>query len=186
MSNAGRDALRRFFVSGYDELRARLTRRLGSAELAADALHETWLRIERAEPAGPVQSPRNYLLQMAANVAAKQRASDNRLVTISDAKFAIGLVDENPSPERAVVARSEVQALARALSELSPRRREVLLASRLHGETMRSIASRLGISLRLAEFELRDALAHCALRLSRASTKSDMRAMAARGDGEAI
>ncbi|WP_072375419.1 sigma-70 family RNA polymerase sigma factor [Hyphomicrobium sp. NDB2Meth4] len=183
MSSAARDVLRRFFVLGYDELRSRLTRRLGSAELAADALHETWLQIERAEPSGHVHSPRNYLLQMAANLAAKQRASDNRLVTLSDAKHAIGLVDEDPDPERAVLARSDIQALARALSELSPRRREVLLASRVHGETMRSIASRLGISLRLAELELRDALAHCALRLQRLDTRSNVRA-AAREDGE--
>jgi RNA polymerase sigma factor (sigma-70 family) len=167
MTNSNREALRHFFLLGYNELRIRLTRRLGSAELAGDALHETWLRIDRAEPAGAVHSPKHYLLQMAANVATKQRALESRLVTLSDAKSAIGLVDETPDPEQATLARFEVEALAHALAELTPRRREVLLASRLMGEPMQSIADRLGISKRLAELELKEALAHCTLRLER-------------------
>ncbi|MTD94382.1 sigma-70 family RNA polymerase sigma factor [Hyphomicrobium sp. xq] len=167
MSKSSRDALREFFLLGYDELRARLTRRLGSAELASDALHETWLRIESADPAGSVQSPKHYLLQMAANVALKRLSIENRFVTLTDAKMAIGLVDETPDPERAAIARSEVEAVAKALAELTPRRREILLASRLSGDPLWTIAQRLGISQRLVELELRDALAHCALRLER-------------------
>lgn len=170
MSSSSRKALWQSFVLGYDELRARLTRRLGSAELASDALHETWLRIASANPRS-VQSPKHYLLQMAANVALKQLSSESRFVTLTDAKMAIGLVDETPDPERAAIARSEAEAVARALSELTPRRREILLASRLRGDPLWAIAQRLGISQRLVELELRDALAHCALRVERTVVK---------------
>ncbi|MBN4668834.1 sigma-70 family RNA polymerase sigma factor, partial [Pandoraea nosoerga] len=92
---------------------------------------------------------------------------EKRLVTLSDAKAAIGLVDEAPDPERAANARSEVEALRRALAELTPRRRQILLLSRLDGIVLRDIAARLGISQRLVELELKHALAHCALRLGR-------------------
>jgi RNA polymerase sigma-70 factor (ECF subfamily) len=167
MTYSSRDALRRFFVLGYDDLRSRLIRRLGSAELASEALHETWLRIERAAPVGPVHSPKGYLLRVAINVALKRWGAEKRFVTLSDAKTAIGIADDAPDPERAALARSEMEVLARALSELTPRRRDILLASRLEGVTLRDIAARLDISQRLVEIELKHALAHCALRLDR-------------------
>jgi len=167
MSNSSREALRKFFVLGYDELRTRLIRRLGSVELASDALHDTWLRIDNARPAGIVLSPKHYLLQMASNTALKRRSTEKRFVTLTDAKMAIGLVDDAPDPERAAIARSEVEALARALAELTPRRRDILLSSRLKCIPLWAIAERLGISQRLVEIELKHALAHCALRLKR-------------------
>jgi RNA polymerase sigma factor (sigma-70 family) len=171
MSASNRDLLRRFFVHGYDELRTRLTRRLGSAELASDVLHDTWLRIERAVPVGEVRSPKQYLLQMAFHAALTHWRGDKRFVTLSDAKAAIDLPDEEPGPERAAAARSEVATLTRALAELTPRRRDILLASRLDGVALRDIASRLGVSQRLVELELKHALAHCALRLNREVTQ---------------
>jgi RNA polymerase sigma factor (sigma-70 family) len=167
MNDSNRAALRRFFVLGYDELRARLTRRFGSVELASDALHETWLRLESAVPAGVVRSPRNYLLQMAANVALRRLKADNNFVTLTDAKMAVGIADDAPDPECAAIASSEVAVLAKALSELTPRRREILLASRLDGVQLWAIAERLGVSQRLVEIELKHALAHCALRVDR-------------------
>jgi len=167
MNDSNRDTLRRFFVLGYDELRARLTRRFGSVELASDALHETWLRLENAAPADVVRSPKHYLLQMAANVALKRLRAENAFVTLTDAKMAVGIIDDAPDPECAAMARSEVAALAKALSELTPRRRDILLASRLESIPLWAIAERLGVSQRLVEIELKHALAHCALRLER-------------------
>jgi RNA polymerase sigma-70 factor (ECF subfamily) len=167
MNSSNRDTLRRFFLLGYDELRARLTRRFGSVELASDVLQETWLRLENAAPADVVRSPRNYLLQMAANVALKRLRAENSFVTLTDAKMAIGIIDDMPDPECSAMARSEVAALARALSELTPRRRDILLASRLEGIQLWAIAERLGVSQRLVEIELKHALAHCALRVGR-------------------
>ena len=167
MNESNRDALQRFLVLGYDELRSRLTRRFGSVELASDVLHETWIRIESASPAGVVRSPRNYLLQMAANVALRRLKDENGYVTLTDAGMAVGIVDDAPDPESAAMARSEVAALAKALSELTPRRRDILLLSRLEGVQLWAIAERLRVSQRLVEIELKHALAHCALRVER-------------------
>jgi RNA polymerase sigma factor (sigma-70 family) len=171
MNESNRDALQRFLVLGYDELRSRLTRRFGSVELASDVLHETWIRIESASPAGVVRSPRNYLLQMAANVALRRLKAESGYVTLTDARMAVGIVDDAPDPESAAMARSEVAALAKALSELTPRRRDILLLSRLEGVQLWAIAERLCVSQRLVEIELKHALAHCALRVERSVVK---------------
>jgi RNA polymerase sigma-70 factor (ECF subfamily) len=53
------------------------------------------------------------------------------------------------------------------LEELTPRRRMILLASRVEEVTLQEIANRLGISQRLVEIELKHALDHCAERLQR-------------------
>ena len=68
MSETGRDALRRSLILGYEDLKARLTRQLGSAELASDALQETYLRLVRGAELAPVHRPGAYLLRMASRV----------------------------------------------------------------------------------------------------------------------
>jgi DNA-directed RNA polymerase specialized sigma24 family protein len=57
--------------------------------------------------------------------------------------------------------------LVQALADLTPRRRDILLASRLENIPLHVIAARLDVSQRLVEIELKHALAHCALRLDR-------------------
>ena len=52
-------------------------------------------------------------------------------------------------------------------SDKSPRRRDILLASRLEGISLRDIAGRHGISQRMVEIELKYALMHCGRRMGR-------------------
>ena len=93
MSDSGRDTLRRVFELGYDDLRIRLVNRTGSSEIANDALHETWLRINRAAPSGPVHSPKGYIFRIAMNVVLQRWQVENRFATLSDAKMAIGIAE---------------------------------------------------------------------------------------------
>ncbi len=167
MSVSGQEVLRQAFTLAYDELRRRLTRRLGSVELASEALHDAWLRLDRAQSIGAVHNPISYLLQMGFNAALKRRAADQRTIGLTDARMALGIADETPDPEHAMIARSDVEVLGRALAELPPRRRQILLASRLDRRTLSEIAQQLGVSQRLVELELKHALAHCAQRLNR-------------------
>ncbi len=61
--------LRSFLVQRYDQLKQRLALRLGNAELAEDALHETWLKLQRSQSIpGPIATPQAYLLRMAVNL----------------------------------------------------------------------------------------------------------------------
>jgi RNA polymerase sigma-70 factor, ECF subfamily len=167
MSDSSRDILRHRFLIDYDEIKTRLSRRLGSVDQASDALQDTWIRLEEASQIGAVERPRPYLLRIAYHLSLKRRASERAAVTLDEARAALDLVDEAPDPARIVEARSELKALDAALAELSPRRRDILLASRVEGVPLNEIASRYGLSQRMIEKELKFALIHCGRRLGR-------------------
>ncbi len=174
MSNASRDtgrdtslgALRNFLVTRYDELKGKLTRRLGNADLAGDALQDTWIRLNGKESdPGPVQSPAAYLLRMAFNVAVDQQRAQSRLLSYGEIESLVEAAEPAPGPAEIVEARSECDALTRVMETLPARRRQILLAVRLDGTPQKEIAERLGISLRLVERELQKAHEYCAAHL---------------------
>jgi RNA polymerase sigma-70 factor, ECF subfamily len=162
-----RDLLRRHYLLAYDELKARLTQRLGSAELASDALQDAWLRLETAAPIGPIDRPYPYLLRIAYNLGLRSAQRAARTVTLDDATASISLIDESPDPIQIQEGRAELEMLKQAMRELTPRRRAILLASRVQGIPMRTIAARHGISRRMAQRELKTALTYCAERLEK-------------------
>ena len=92
--------LRDFMLQRYDDLKARLTRRLGCADMASDALQDTWLRLEGKDELGPVDSPGAYLLRMAVNVAVDQQRAENRRLTSSEAEALLALLDPAPGRRR--------------------------------------------------------------------------------------
>ncbi len=167
MSESNRETLRHRLVLDYEALKNQLARYLGSADHASEALQDTWLRLERATPQQPIDRPFVYLLRIAYNIAVKRRRGERRTMMLEDARGALNIVDDAPDPERVAEARSEFAALERALAELSPRRRDILIASRADGIPLREIAVRLGISQRLVEMELRLALLHCGQHLGK-------------------
>ena len=69
-------------AADYGGLFKRLTRRLGSAELACEALHETFLRVERVTDVAEVRSPRDSLFRIALNVATDRRRTERPSVII--------------------------------------------------------------------------------------------------------
>lgn len=167
-----RQSLQEALVLSYDYLRKRLTRRLGSADLAGDVLHETYLKLSspRSDDAamiGPVRDPIPYILRAAINAALQRFNRDKPFVSLSDAKAALDIPDEMPLPSQSAEARFEIDSLQRALDELPPRQREILLASRIDGVPLREIAGRYGLSQRMVEIELKRAVAFCAQRLDR-------------------
>jgi RNA polymerase sigma factor (sigma-70 family) len=162
--------LRQLFLDRYDNLKARLTQRLGSADLAGDVLQDTWLRLSRTEAIGTVRNPLNYLFRMVLNVAQDRRRADKRHLSVVEVESLLHLDDGKPNPADVAEARSDLQVLAAALAELPPRRRAILIAARLDNLPRQEIAARLGISLRLVSKELRLAHEYCVAR-ARASSR---------------
>lgn len=158
MSDGGITALRRVFLDRYDDLRKRLTPRLGSADLASDALQETWLRLSRLDAGTVVKSPGSYLFRTVLSVAFDQRQSEKRHLTAVEVENLLNLADDVPDPHEVAQARSDLRALKAVLAELPARRRAILLAARVDGLALQDIATKLGVSLRLVSKELR--LAH--------------------------
>lgn len=165
MTDHGLSNLRRLFLDRYDDLKTRLTQRLGSADLAGDAMQDTWLRLARTELTGVVHSPRSYLYRIALNVAEDTRRMEQRrpLATV-ETESLLELADDAPTPEQTMLARSDLEAFRAIVDELPPRRRAVFLAARFGNASRQEIADRMGISLRLVAKELQLALEHCVAR----------------------
>ena len=168
MADSNRIRLRGQLVENYEGLIRKLTRRLGSADFAHEALHETFLRLDRVTDAEPVRSPADYIFRTAINIAKDRQKAQNYRVSSSEIDALLDVCDEEPDAARVVEARSEIEAFKRALAELPPRPREVLRSISIEGRPAHEVAARLGVSIRTVESDLRLALGHCADRLEHA------------------
>jgi RNA polymerase sigma factor (sigma-70 family) len=158
-------ALRDLLADRYEDFRLRLTRRLGSEELARESLHETWVRLNRYDDIGPVQSPAAYVMRIALNIATDQRRAEGRRARRSETLAALEIADPAPGPAREAEGRIQFEALRRAIDALPDRSREILMAARLQGLSQQDIADRFGISTRMVRIELRRALDYCEAQL---------------------
>lgn len=161
--------LRNLLVQRYAQIRQSLTIKLGNADLASDALHEVWLRLQRDPSiAGPVQNPQAYLVRMGINLAIDVQRSQSRWMSTEEVDELIhSLPDPAPGPAELAEIRSETDLLAAALADMPQRRREIVLLVRVDGWPQKDVARHLGISLRTVESELQAAQAFCASRLKR-------------------
>lgn len=158
--------MRRLFVDRYDDIKTRLTKRLGSADHASDAMQDTWLRLELAARVGPVKSPDSYIYRIALNVAEDHRRIQRRQrISPIQIESLLGLADDAPTPEQTVLARSDLGVFTAAVDELPERRREIFMAARIGHMSHQEIADCLGISRQLVTKEINLALRHCLMRI---------------------
>lgn len=163
MSEAVRSSLRELLTQRYDDLKRRLTWKLGSAELASDALHDTWVHLEdRHDANGPVASPAAYLMRMATNLALDRLHRDRRLMSAEELDtLMLEIADPAPGPAQTVAARDEMEALAKVIDKMPPRRRAIFLAVRVDELSNQEAAVRFGVSTRLIGLELKRAHEYC-------------------------
>ena len=160
--------VRRYLIERYDDIKHRLTARLGSPDLASDALQDAWLKITRVNTVGVVRNPGNYIFGVAMNAARdRMRDVNNRHLSMAEIEGLLDIVDDAPNAARAVEANSALRMLETILDELPPRQREILLAARLDDTPRLELARRFGISLRLVEKELQQAQEYCLARRRR-------------------
>ena len=162
MAGINRVRLRGQLVENYDGLVKKLTRRLGSSDFAYEALHETFLRLERITDSTPIRSPADYIFRIAINIARDRQKAQNQRVSTAEVDALLDVSDDEPSPARIVEARSDIDAFKRALAELPARPRDVLHSITIEGLTPHVVATRLGVSIRTVESDLKLALGHCA------------------------
>jgi RNA polymerase sigma factor (sigma-70 family) len=142
----------------YANLKVRLTRMLGNADLASDALHDTWLRLQSKDDQRPMQSPGAYLVRMAVNIAVDIQRRQGRMLAGDDIDQLLEeMVDPAPGPEQIGEARSELAALHTVIHKMPERRREIVILVHLEEVTHKEAAEQLGVSLRTVEYELKQA-----------------------------
>lgn len=152
-------SLREFLARRYDDLKRRLTLHLGSADLAGDALQDTWLRLESGkESHEPVQYPLSYLMRMATNSALDRLRAEKRFLSGDEVDQVLNtLADPMPGPAQTVEARSEAERLALVIQKMPLRRRHILILIRVDEMPRQEVADRLGVSLSLVDRELKRA-----------------------------
>ena len=145
---------------------------IGCRVRAEDVAQEAYLRFaalthrhqsERSEIAQPV----GYLYRIVRNLAVDwvRRLSAER--SQDQAGGALGCGDAAaPSAEHAALCREQLCLLTQALAELPERVRRAFELHHVSGLTLQEISSELGISITLAHQLIRQAMNHCARRLS--------------------
>lgn len=163
MSDSSLSVLRQLLAQRYDDLKRRLTWRLGSVELASDALHDTWVHLEnRSDGNGPVVNPLAYLMRMATNLALDRLQRDKRYMSADEIdQMLAGIADPAPGPADIASARDDIEALSRVIDAMPPRRRAIFLAVRVEEMSNQQAAARFGVSARLVGLELQRAHEYC-------------------------
>jgi RNA polymerase sigma factor (sigma-70 family) len=142
----------------YANLKDRLTRTLGNADLASDALHDTWLRLHAKDDQRSMHSPGAYLVRMAINIAVDMQRRQGRMLAGDEVDQLLReMVDPAPGPAQISETRSDLTALHEVIHKMPERRREIVILVHLDEITHREAAERLGVSLRTVEYELKRA-----------------------------
>ncbi|GHF63760.1 sigma-70 family RNA polymerase sigma factor [Seohaeicola zhoushanensis] len=153
---------RKAFSALYDATCTKLfgvaLRILNDRASAEDALQETYMKVWRHADryAANGLSPMTWLITIARNTAI------DRLRRVQSAEdvdaMAERLSDKGPSPEQAVVARSEAGRIARCLDELDPKHAAAVRWAYLDGLSYADLARKLDTPLNTIRTWLRRAL----------------------------
>lgn len=130
------------------ELLRFLSKRLGSPALAADLVHDLYVKLRSTPDIPSVQNHRAYLFRMAANLATDHVRGESRRAEIRDRE--VGVIwrnADNLTPERHVIDRAELAYLKEEIAKLPSRHRRVFFLSRFEGKTQAEIAESLGVGI---------------------------------------
>ncbi|MBV7534939.1 sigma-70 family RNA polymerase sigma factor [Duganella sp. sic0402] len=142
-----------------------LRKKLGCADNAADVAQDTFMRIITSRDAVMrMQEPRAYLTTTAkhlmANRVRRQLIEEAYLAELS---LAASQCEGFPSPEQICAAVQALEQISNALQGLQTKPRLAFLLHYLDGQTQAEVAGELGISTRMVQKYLAQALLHCHL-----------------------
>lgn len=158
MSESSRERLRGLIRQQYGYLVSRLAAHIGSRDLAQDALHDAFVRLERAQVADEVNEPTSYILRMASNIARNRLRRDNRLLGGDEMRALLDVPDETQDPGGSSEHLSDMAVVKRAMLALSERRRGLLVQAWLEERPTSELAVEHGISVRMVQLEIKAAL----------------------------
>lgn len=140
------------------ELRGYLRRRLPASEVD-DVVQDIFMRLVHRGEGRVVQHPRRYIFQVAtATLIDRHRYAKSRCGPLHCELLDTELPPDELSPDRFLFARDDVQAAQRILRTLPERTREILIAVRVEGESLKVVAARHQISVSAVEKHLMRAL----------------------------
>lgn len=148
------------------ELMRLVQRRTGNPDTAADLVQDISVKLMTLRAVLPDRDQaRAYIFRMAMNIATDLARTNARRAQIL-AGTEVLFEDAGPNPETVAVARDQIRQVEKALDELNPKCREVLILARVHGLAHKEIAKQLGVSVSSVEKYQITALRHCRQRLN--------------------
>ena len=147
-----------YLTQSYARLKLMLTRRLGNSDLASDALHDTYMRLQGMDTLPEREHPAAYLMRVATNIAVDMQRKDRHTVSDEDIDALLeGLADPRPGPAQIIQARFDFEVIAREISRMPEQRRHVVVMVHWEHLSHQEVADELGISRRTVTNELQRA-----------------------------
>ena len=140
-------------------LRRYFRRRAGAAE-AEDLVQEVFTRLVARTRGEAVEDVERYLFRIANNVLISRHRHDTALVRRADDAIEPFDRADEISPERALIGKQALSALAVAVQGLPPRTREAFVYHRFEEMTYAAIAERMSISASGVEKHIQRAMEH--------------------------
>lgn len=142
-----------------------LTTRLHSIAEAREVAQEAYVRVLQLDKPGASNLLRAYLFRVAVNLAIDRLRHRNVEDRVQSDPELVDAAEDLCDPERHVAAREELDLVSRCMQELPEKCGKAFLMYRLEGETQEQIAKHLGVSDRMVNMYIRQAMLYCRLRL---------------------
>ncbi|MBM7060029.1 sigma-70 family RNA polymerase sigma factor [Pseudomonas sp. UL073] len=143
-----------------------LRKRLGCSQNAADVAQDTFVRILATREQLGLREPKAFLATVARRLLidrARRRAIEQAY--LDELQYLAESLDGFPSAEQVAAAVEALEQIAEALQGLASKARQAFLWRQLDGLSHAEIAARLGVSTKMVQKYLVQALLHCHRRL---------------------
>jgi RNA polymerase sigma-70 factor (ECF subfamily) len=146
------EAMGVLFEACFDDLYGLAFRMLGNHAAAEDAMQEVFLKLHRgAGSLDPARDPRPWLRTITANHCRDHWRSFGAKVTrhatpVDESDEGMQLPDGGPAPDSGTLAAEQAALVQRALDQLAPPDREVVVLRDYEGLDHGTIAEMLGVS----------------------------------------
>ncbi|HKD23734.1 MAG TPA: sigma-70 family RNA polymerase sigma factor [Rhizomicrobium sp.] len=120
-----------------------------------DLVQQAYCRLAELESVEGIHAPEAYFFEVVRRLflASLRRARIVRFETVAEMD-ALNLYTDEPSPERVVAARRELDEVMRLIARLPARCRRIFELRKIQGLSQREIAARLGIAETTVENEV--------------------------------
>jgi len=121
----------------------------------SDIVQESYSRIARLQDGAVVRSGRAYFFMVARNIVREhfRRERVVRFEPLAEMDL-LGIIDDEPSAERALAARQEFRLVWRLLDQLPERCRRIFVLRKIEGLSQRQIAEQVGVTENVVEKQI--------------------------------
>ncbi|AZE75502.1 Sigma factor, ECF subfamily [Pseudomonas synxantha] len=151
----------RLFAEQKRALEAFVTRRTGSAQVAADLTQESFLRLARLDSGDKIDNLPAFLFTIASNLVRDHQRQAIRRERLDAGEPSDELPCSNPGADEQLAAYQQEQLMQAAILALPEATRQIFLLYHVDELSYREIGERLSISPRSVEYQLRRALIEC-------------------------